>query len=191
MAAPKRSEIQIEKDREQIAEWYLQGWSQRKIAEKLKLALSSINRDIKAIREQWKQRTTINLDEYKTVKLVEIANSKKRAWEGWERSCEEFKAKTGIGKPIQKTDSKGNVIGEELKIISQTIHTETRNGDPRFLSEVNKLISEECKLLGLYAPQKNEHTGKDGGPIMVDQFKGWTKEDLLKYAITGTKPRTD
>ena len=37
MSAKKRTKIQIEKDRAQIAELYLQGWSQMKIAEKLGL----------------------------------------------------------------------------------------------------------------------------------------------------------
>jgi len=76
-----------------------------------------------------------------------------------------------------------------LKPINQTVHTETRAGDPRFLAEINKLIERECKLLGLDAPTKQEYTGKDGGPIVIaDRFKGWSKEDIARYAITGIKP---
>jgi len=150
MAANKRSRIQIEKDREQIAEWYLQGLTQAKIAEKLGLSQPMVHRDIKAIEEEWRQRSAINLDEYKAAKLAEIALSKKKAWEGWNRSCEEFKAKTLTAR-----------AGDEntIRPHTQQIHTETRVGDPRFLAEINRLIERECKLLGLDAPAKVETEG--------------------------------
>ena len=118
-----------------------------------------ISYDLKAIQEQWRQRTAIDIDEYKAAKLAEIALSKQKAWEGWNRSCEEFKSRTVSGKPVQVKDDRGNVITESLKPTSQTIHTETRIGDPRFLAEINRLIERECKLLGLDAPARIETEG--------------------------------
>lgn len=180
MAANKRSKLQREKDREQIQQWLFEGISQMKIAEMLNLSRQQIIYDIKVIEENWRKKTALNIDEYKQKKLLEIENSKKIAWEAWHRSINEFKAKT-----LTARADNDNAVRPH----TQVIHTETRVGDPRFLAEVNKLIAEECKLLGLYAPQKQEHTGKDGGPIQIeDQFKGWSKEDVIKYILTGNKP---
>ncbi len=193
MPAHKRSEIQIEKDREQIAKWYLQGWSQRKIAAELGLSKRQIAWDLEAIQNQWHKDTAIALDEHKIKVLAELDELKKEAHKAWERSQVDFKATTISGKTVKVEiiDPKTGAMHteEKLRPTGQVVHTETRPGDPRFLDQVNKCIERRCKLLGLDAPAKQEHTGKDGGPILIsDQFKGWTKEDIAKYAITGIKP---
>jgi len=192
MAAPKRSDIQIEKDREQIARWSLRGWSLRKIARELNLSKSQIEYDIKAIKNQWHKDTAIAIDEHKEKVLAELAEVRNEAWLAWERSQNDFKTQTATlqSKTKKKIDPVTGEEKEETKPvpINQVIHTENRFGDPRFLDQVNKCIERRCKLLGLDAPQKQEHTGKDGGPIVVDQFKGWTTEEVARYAITGIKP---
>jgi hypothetical protein len=193
MPSHKRSEIQIEKDREKISEWYLQGWSQRRIAAELRLSQNQIKYDLKIIQARWLQNTMMNLDEAKSKEVAKLYQIEKQAHEAWERSQNDFKATTISGKTVKIEiidPETGEVIRteEKLKPTGQVIHTETRPGDPRFLDQVNKCIERRCKLLGLDAPGKQEHTGKDGGPILVDQFKGWTTEDIAKYAITGVKP---
>ncbi len=192
MAAPRRSEIQIEKDREKISNWYLSGWSQRRIAAELGLSQNQILYDLKIIREQWQKNITMNLDEVKAKEMAKLHQVEKEARMAWERSQTDFKATTVSGKTVKVEiidPETGAVRTEEkLRPTGQIVHTETRAGDPRFLDQVNKCIERRCKLLGLDAPQKNEHTGKDGGPIVVDQFKGWTKEDVIKFIVTGDKP---
>jgi hypothetical protein len=159
MAAPKRNKLQKEKDRELIVQWLIEGLSQEQIAEKLNISQQQISYDLKIIQHQWKQQTAIDFDKYKARILAEIALAKKKAWEGWNRSCEEFKSRSISAKPVQVRDDKGNVITESLKPTSQTIHTETRVGDPRFLAEINRLIERECKLLGLDAPERIDGNG--------------------------------
>ncbi len=54
---------------------------------------------------------------------------------------------------------------------------------------IQYLLSTLGKDRGFYKRTENEHSGPGGGPIKVeDQFKGWTKEDVIKYIIAGDKP---
>ena len=182
MPAHKRSDIQIEKDREQIAKWSLRGWSLRKIARELNLSKSQIDYDIKEIQRQWHKDTAIALDEHKEKVLAELIEVKNEAWAAWERSQNNFESKTATlqSKTKKKIDPNTGMETEETKPvpINQVIHTENRFGDPRFLDQVNKCIERRCKLLGLDAPQKQEHTGKDGGPIIIDQCRNAITEQL-------------
>lgn len=47
------------------------------------------------------------------------------------------------------------------------------------------------KNRGYIERQELEHTGKDGGPIQLNQFSGWTKEDLANFVLNGRKSTTD
>jgi len=44
---------------------------------------------------------------------------------------------------------------------------------------VLKCIERRCKLLGLDAPIRREHSGKDGGPVVIDD-KGLAVRQQLK-----------
>ena len=155
MAAPKRSKIKIAKDREQIAQWYLQGLTQAKIGERLGLDQSMVSRDLQAIQAEWLKNTTLAIDEYKARELAKIDHTERCYWEAWERSIEEFRARTIKAKGI-KADQKVQAKPEQAE---QTIYTENRCGDPRFLDGVLKCIERRCRLLGLDAPAKVETEG--------------------------------
>ena len=48
--------------------------------------------------------------------------------------------------------------------------------DPAALDRVIRLMEREAKLLGLDSPQKLEHSGKDGGPVVFTLKLGETEE---------------
>ena len=41
-------------------------------------------------------------------------------------------------------------------------------GDPRFLKIALECVERRCKLLGLDAPEKHQHTGADGRPLVME-----------------------
>lgn len=43
-------------------------------------------------------------------------------------------------------------------------------GDPRYITEIRAQLMERRKLLGLYAPNKTELTGKDGEPLVPTTY---------------------
>lgn len=76
------------------------------------------------------------------------------------------------------------------------------NGDDKSATVVLKTLAERSKLMGLYAPQKTELTGKDGGPLQSVQAQATMDlsalsveqlaalEEILKQAQTKAEGTT-
>jgi hypothetical protein len=105
-------------------------------------------------------------------------------WAQWEKSKEDYKktSKKRKGKPKDKDakDDKEAENGEmqdksenkEAKIYTierEVQETEMRClGDVSYISEIRAQLVERRKLLGLYAPEKREITGKDGKDLTIE-----------------------
>ena len=145
MSAPKKTKFQKERDREQTADMYLRGMRQSDIAEKLGVSQQQISRDLKTIQKQWRELTTINLDEAKQKELARIDQVEREYWTEWERSRDER----------TKTRKEKALVGDgETARGKATIETEERLGDPRYLQGVQWCITKRCEVLGLNAPTK-------------------------------------
>lgn len=183
MAAPKRSKFQREKDHEQITKWYLQGWTQAKIAEELGLARSQIAYDLKKIQQQWIKNTTIELDEHKGKELAKIDLVEAEAWEAWIKSKEKYKQESAIARGIHRELDEAKNKKEVATSIDKSTKTEDQYGNPKYLELVMKCIERRCKMLGIDAPQKHEHTGNNGEPIEINKnidLSHLTFDELLK-----------
>jgi hypothetical protein len=140
----KRTTHERERDRERVAELYLGGHTYREIAEILSserdytLVHSTVLRDMKVVEEQWRERATKHLSDWKAQELARIDKVERAAWEAWERS---------IGQHEVCTEKSGGQYGPERQV-----KTEELAGDPRYLDKVAWCVSERCKILGLYAP---------------------------------------
>lgn len=123
--------------RHQVAELYLQGWSQSAIAGQVNADQSTINRDIKAIQKEWRASSVRNFDAARELEIRKIDLLEREAWAAWERSKKPSQAAVVTGEgPSQKT--------------RKTMKNQV--GDPRFLDQVNKCIAQRRTLLGLDAP---------------------------------------
>lgn len=154
---PRRSKLQIEKDRAETAKLYLQGWLQAEIAAKQGVTQQAISDDLKAIRANWLQSSLRDFDEARAQELAKIDNLELTYWQAWERSCENAET---LVKKAKGVDDQGKPIPSEIQQTSKG-----QAGDPRFLAGVERCIERRCKILGLDAPTKQEITGADGGPI--------------------------
>lgn len=165
----KRSKLEIKQARMKIAKLYIQGKYQSEIAGMMGLTQQQISYDLKVIQKEWLQNTTFALDDYKAKELAKIDLLERTFWDAWERSLEEFRS--------QVTKAKGSQKGKPNQA-ERIIKTEDRNGDPRYLDGVMKCIERRAKLLGLDSPEKREHTGKGGGPIVIDDKRSAVRERL-------------
>ncbi|MFQ6026919.1 MAG: hypothetical protein ACE5Q6_05315 [Dehalococcoidia bacterium] len=145
MAAPKRTPIEIEDHRRQISGYYLRGLTQAEIGKRLDLTQQMVSYDLKAIQEQWRKNTTINLDEAKLKELARIDALERTYWAAWESSLAE-----------KETDSTERREGATSVSTKASIKKEQRDGNPAFLEGVMNCIKERSKLLGLYAAVKTE-----------------------------------
>jgi len=190
-SGPKRTKIQAKNDRVRIAELYIKGVYQSVIAKELGLSQVQISHDLKRIQAEWVKNTTLNLDAYKGKEIAKIDQVERTAWEGYTRSLGKFKSTITTGRDISENKETGKVTAGNK---DQVVKVEERNGDPRFLDIVMKCIERRCKLMGLDAPDKHEHSGKGGGPIQIEKQRSAIEERLkndpglaerLKNAVSG------
>jgi hypothetical protein len=152
MAAPKRSKIQRERDRATIAELYLKGWTQAKIASYLELNQSQISRELSKVKARWQAESIQNYDLHVVEQLRRLAMLEAEFWAAWEQSR------------LPKESTSSQKRGSKIAVAKRT---ESRAGNPQFLQGVQWCIDRRCKLLGLDAPTKNEHTGAHGDRMYV------------------------
>ncbi len=159
MAAPKRTKFQIERDRQDIADWYLQGLTQAAIAERVNsdpergytLTQQTISNDIRRIQKLWMASSLRDFDEMKAQELAKIDRLEREYWRGWERSCQD----------AETMRQEGDAGGVE-KVVRTA---KGQAGNPQFLAGVERCIERRCKILGIDAPTKMEHSGAGGKPI--------------------------
>jgi len=155
VASPKRTPKQIAADRADIADMYLRGWQQVRIAEHLTkvsehgitYSLEMVKRDLKEVRAQWRRSALIDFDAAKQEQLAKLDLMECQVCDQWLRSCEDYKKHTEGSTPkgpIDKTETGG------------------QTGDPRYMNVLLSIIERRCKLLGLDAPTKVAPTDPTG-----------------------------
>lgn len=175
--------------REKVASLYLQGKSQRFIAEQLQTSLGTVNRDLTTLRNHWKQNAAADMDEAIGRELAKLDKLEEQAWESYFLSLKTTQTHNGQNsRPGQKKGERAK------KSTSQNVTITETAGDPRFLNIVENCIERRCRILGIDAPGKVEVTGKNGGPM---EFKDKsnaaisTLANLLKQQGIGLQDEDD
>ena len=165
-----RDTSQIARDRKRIGELYLKGWLQNDIAKDLKISQATVSRDLKSLFKSWQKSALVDIDKAKAKELAKVDNLELEYWKAWERSCEdaETTVKKTKGSVKRYQDDDGQFIVERPAEVDQTSKGQT--GDSRFLQGVQWCIDKRCKILGIDAPQRLEHTGRDGEPIKTSNI---------------------
>ena len=173
MASPKRTTFQIERDRRDVADLYLQGWTQARIAEHLDnrndreydFTRSMVGYDLRALQKAWQKSALIDVDKVKAQELAKVDKLERTYWDAWERSQEDAETIR------QEGSSKDTVKGELPPIQKLIIFRKGQTGDPRFLQGVQWCIERRCKILGIDAPERHDlrtdntfHVVYDEGP---------------------------
>jgi hypothetical protein len=171
---PHRSQLQREHDRARVAELLLQkGMSARRIAKEFGLSASSVRRDIKALRAEWKRERLQDHDSWVARQLAELSMTQRAAWDGWQRSLlptskRSTRSKGVTRKPDQQHGGKVQIRADDVLQFEQMAREESTSGDPRFLEIVERCITSRSKLLGLLAPIKIAPTSPGGDEPYVD-----------------------
>jgi transposase len=172
MAARKRTPFQREEDLVQITRLYLQGRTQRDIAEVVGVSQGQVNHDLKLIQQRWRESSIMDMNEAKQRELARLDELEREYWAAWEQSKNE--------RTRARQESDGKSRDGKHNVVRATMEKEQRDGNPAFLAGVMSCIERRCKLLGLDAPAKAELTGKDGGPIKTEVAN---KPDLSKLSV--------
>lgn len=130
--------LQIEKRRQQVADLYLQGWSQAAIAQSLQVTQWTISEDLKHVREMWRNSAIRDFELARQMELLKLERIEREAWAAWERSQ----------KPAQSADIHEGDSGTPSPTPTRK-RIRNQYGDPRFLAQISHCIACRRALLGL------------------------------------------
>ncbi len=141
--------VDVDARRLLVMEAYVNGTTMHAIARQMGVSVATVSRDVAAVRDDWREQMTELYDTWKDRELDRLDKLEVMASEGWERS---------------RRDGKKVVNSEKGK----TKERQQRDGDPAFLKVLATCIGERCRILGLHAPKKLDHT-TGGVPIKYVQ----------------------
>ena len=137
MATNHNRRFALAQRRQKVTDLYLQGWSEVSIAAELNVSQATVSSDVQYVRKKWEASAIRNFDELRTRELQKLDYIEREAWAAWQRSQ----------KPAQSAVVNGEGNGERAR---KTL--KNQYGDPRFLDQVNKCISQRRAITGLDAP---------------------------------------
>lgn len=140
---PQNKKYIIVERRSRVAEYYLKGTPQYKIADILKCSQSQVSRDLKQLSKKWLESSLMNIDEIKARELAKVDRAELEYWKGWERSMS-----IQTKKRVKKSDRAG---GEHKE---QSLEEIRSVGDPRFIDGVLRCIKQRSEILGIEAARK-------------------------------------
>lgn len=179
----KRSKTERELDLTVVAELYLKGRYQQKIAEHLgeirpyTLTQQQISQDLKTIRKRWLESSIRDFDELKAEELAKIDKLEVTYWDAWDRS---------LGQRERKETSR--TTGERVRDSARVVRQQGL-GDPRYLTGIQWCITKRCDILGLNAPTKLAPTTPDGRQpyVLTESERMERLTTLLSEAVEQAK----
>ena len=145
-----RTPPQIEADRTKMAQMHLEGMTTLEIANQMELTQSTVNRDLKAIKKQWREAAEGERLELLSLEIAKLSYLERVAWEAWNASKEPRKTQTSTMRQAEKLANK--VLEESGKTggrVQSVLKSETREGNPVLLKLIFDCIRQRCSLYGL------------------------------------------
>lgn len=167
---PKALTIEREK---KVWHMRMRGATYEAIAEELGITFGGVRNILHRLHERYKKANMDDIEACRMEQIGELSNVAKEAYDAWMRSRgqkvvikKRLRSKDGVFLPGEATEEKYE-----------------SDGDPRYLQVYMKAKEDLRKIMGADAPQKMEHTGKNGAAIAIETH-AQTAQDLLKEVIT-------
>lgn len=194
-----------------VGELVKKGYSVRKICQEVQVRLqlpklpspNLIQQDKKLLLTEWREYRLDNTEEMVTLELARIDDCIMELWEAWEKSKEDYtegwqKQKAVPTAPTR--DENGNPVkgeGKSKVILAEQQQAQKRScGNVAYITEIRQQLIERRKLLGIYAPERSEITGKGGTPLMGNmqgvELSELTESELeTLYAIAAKRDKKE
>lgn len=134
--------------RRKTARLYLEGHSQREIADRLRVSVATVGGDLAKIRKQWLDSTLIDFDEAKAKEIAKIDAVEAELWEAWRRSCKPNRVTEITEKASVLVHKKSRTTVNEPFERNQKTVLRDQSGDPRFMDGILKCVEMRLRLLG-------------------------------------------
>ena len=164
--ARTRNKAEIDRDRKEIGDLYLQGWKQQDIADRLGINQSTVSRDIKTLLKGWEKDAAKSIATLKGQQKEQLEYLYKEAVEAWLDSRSDAITET---EETIITENDGSE-GKRAKI---TKTTKGQSGNPAFLAQARQLKADIRAMFGI-----DIEPGDEERPIVVKMIKGVSMDDL-------------
>lgn len=140
-----------EQRRARIARLYHNGWLIQDIAKAVKSCRDTVRGDLAALQAQWLDNQKALYAERQIRELQRLDVLEEENWEAWQKS-----------KEAALTEMDEQTVGGKDGGKSVTRATRRHQvGDPRFLTELRRIVETRCRILGLFVKETGEPG--DGG----------------------------
>ena len=163
-----------------VGQLYRRHYSNRAIQKEVMTRLNlktyshlTVQRDIQYLLAEWRKARIENTELLVQGELTQIDECVRELWDQWDKSKEDYKKQKQIdyGKPAAATIGFGDKKKIRITSSERTTMDIIGLGDVSYISEIRQQLQERRKLLGLYAPEKQQIIGQDGKPITPDTIK--------------------
>jgi len=162
---PKKK-LELATRREQVCSMFLAGVSKSNIARRLKIARPTVYDDIDISMKELNSQRLRDIELIQTRELEVLDWTERQARKAWKRSQEDAET-------VTKNEGGGP------NTVTGSTTTKGQVGDSRFLTEVIRCSESRRKMIGADAPEKHEHGGQDGGPV-IREVVVKSREDLKR-----------
>lgn len=160
----RRTHDQLTADRARVAELLCQGWDVPDVVREIMqrradigLARTTVYHDVDSVRRAWLEHKEIDYDAHVAQKVAEIRQLKRTYWEEWFASKAPKETTVQAQHTSEATTAITNGHGPNARSLRRAeVRKEQRTGNPAYLAGVQWCIEEECRLLGLHAPERVE-----------------------------------
>ena len=136
----KRSRMHRMFDRQLLSSMYLRGMKQAEMAKELKVSLSTIEVDLRKLRDEWHNGASYDFRSAKMEQLAKIDEIERAAWEAYEASKGEHRRTTHYD--------------EKVNPRTVTQKEASSSGDAKWLDKISWCVEQRCKILGFNAPKE-------------------------------------
>lgn len=150
-----------------ISKLYLRGYSIRQLnAEVIKrLNLESYStrttlNDIRTLLAEWKENRLDNMDDAVQLELERIDETVRELWGQWEKSKEDYTATVNTRKGAPRRNAETGQRDIQTYSVEERSNNVVGLGNPSYISEIRQQLAERRKLLGLYAPERRDISGR-------------------------------
>lgn len=182
MGVSKQKKVELAKRRRKVARLYLQGYSQRIIAEEVDMSAATVNRDLGIIKDRWQKSTLVDMNKRLREELARLDMNERMLFDQLRESGEptenrtkevkEVLARTSEVQVTEDGDLTESKVTTDKRPIEREMKTETKENlrDPRIWRHILHVQEKRRKLLGLYdyEPQKDGSRMKQMVKVMEE-----------------------
>ena len=172
--------------RAKVSRLYVRGVSQTTIAKNLKVSTATVQSDLKALLQYWKEQAIADLEERKAEELAKLNHLEEIAWQAWDMSCKPHKTKR---KRVEEIPEYESTETEDLNegTVGHTDSGEDDSETPERLPDLKSIIGgtkgikqqQNQKTIVSKLIKEETEEGRVGDPRFLDRV-AWCIETRMK-----------